>query len=90
MLARAKRLFKDKLTGKNSGALLLTMRRFTIVAQPAWRRSFTARGAAWRIRAFPPALGRFQTPAGPEKTRAHSCGRHLKPITKADLQEIRT
>jgi len=27
----------------------------------------------------------FQTPAGPEKTRAHSCGRHLKPITKAGL-----
>ena len=25
----------------------------------------------------------FQTPAGLEKTRAHSCGRHLKPITKA-------
>ena len=24
----------------------------------------------------------FQTPAGPEKTRAHSCGRHLKPITR--------
>ena len=27
----------------------------------------------------------FQTPAGPEKTRAHSCGRHLKPITQADV-----
>ena len=27
----------------------------------------------------------FQTPAGPEKTRAHSCGRHLKPITGADV-----
>ena len=24
----------------------------------------------------------FQTPAGLEKTRAHLCGRHLKPITK--------
>jgi len=23
----------------------------------------------------------FQTPAGPEKTRAHPSGRHLKPIT---------
>jgi hypothetical protein len=29
----------------------------------------------------------FQTPAGPEKTRAHSYGRHLKPITIADLPE---
>ena len=28
-------------------------------------------------------LGGFQTPAGPEKTCAHSSGRHLKPITKA-------
>ena len=27
----------------------------------------------------------FQTPAGPEKTRAHSCGRHLKPITGAGM-----
>ena len=27
----------------------------------------------------------FQTPAGLERTRAHSCGRHLKPITKTDL-----
>ena len=26
----------------------------------------------------------FQTPAGPQKTRAHSCGRHLKPITIAE------
>jgi hypothetical protein len=25
----------------------------------------------------------FQTPAVPEMTRARSCGRHLKPITKA-------
>jgi hypothetical protein len=25
----------------------------------------------------------FQTPAGLEKTRARSCGRHLKPITEA-------
>ena len=27
----------------------------------------------------------FQTPAGPEKTRAHPCGRHLKPITGAAM-----
>jgi hypothetical protein len=26
----------------------------------------------------------FQTPAGLEKTRARSCGRHLKPITIPD------
>ena len=26
----------------------------------------------------------FQTPAGLQKTSAHSCGRHLKPITIAD------
>ena len=29
-------------------------------------------------------VGGFQTPAGPEKTRAHPSGRHLKPITFAD------
>jgi len=28
----------------------------------------------------------FQTPAGLEKTRARSCGRHLKPITGAESQ----
>ena len=36
----------------------------------------------------PPAVSffeGFQTPAGPQKTRAHSCGRHLKPITKAAM-----
>ena len=45
-LARPKRLFKDKLTGKKSGALPLTMRGFTIVAQPAGNDPFTARRAA--------------------------------------------
>ena len=30
----------------------------------------------------------FQTPAGLEKTRAHQCGRHLKPITKAGMGSI--
>jgi hypothetical protein len=28
----------------------------------------------------------FQTPAGPEMTRAHRSGRHLKPITKPVVQ----
>jgi hypothetical protein len=30
----------------------------------------------------------FQTPAGLEKTRARSCGRHLKPITLTDMDLI--
>ena len=30
-------------------------------------------------------LGGFQTPAGPQKTCAHPSGRHLKPITGADI-----
>ena len=33
-------------------------------------------------------LGGFQTPAGPEKTRAHPSGRHLKPITRRDIGPI--
>ena len=33
-------------------------------------------------------VGGFQTPAGPEKTRAHPSGRHLKPITRADSGPI--
>src|SRR6516225_6637963 len=30
----------------------------------------------------------FQTPAGLEKTRAHLCVRHLKPITKPDVHVV--
>jgi hypothetical protein len=30
----------------------------------------------------------FQTPAGPEMTRAHRSGRHLKPITLAEIRII--
>ena len=30
----------------------------------------------------------FQTPAGLEKTRAHLCGRHLKPISKAAVPDF--
>jgi len=30
----------------------------------------------------------FQTPAGLERTGARSCGRHLKPITKAAVLDF--
>jgi hypothetical protein len=33
-----------------------------------------------------PSSGGFQTPAGPNKASAYPCGRHLKPITRADME----